>query len=65
MAQFRISYAYYTLDAKGKRGGGTSTQSTVEATSDVAAMSIIQSRHIGKDIEWRKIVEIKKNVKES
>jgi hypothetical protein len=58
MARFRISYTYYTLDAKGKRGGGSSTQSTVEATSDVAAMSIIMSKHRGKDIEWRKIIQV-------
>lgn len=59
MAKYRISYVYYTLDAKGKRGSGTSTQVTVEATSDSAAMSIVASKHNGKDIEWRKIENVK------
>ncbi len=57
MAKYSISYARYKLDANGKKGSGTSTTITVEATSDYAAMEIVKSKHPGYFIEIRSIKE--------
>lgn len=55
MPSFRISYAYFKLDDRGRPKSKSSTQGTVQAPSDLAAMEMIRSKHPGYEIEFRKI----------
>ncbi len=57
MAKYSISYARYKIDEKGKKGGVTSTNKTVDAPTPEAAMIMIQSQHPDYTIEYRKVQE--------
>ncbi|MEL0639540.1 hypothetical protein V6260_02840 [Pseudoalteromonas aliena] len=57
MAKYSISYARYKIDAKGKKGGVTSTSKTVDAPTPEVAMTMIQSQHPDYTIEYRKVQE--------
>ncbi|WP_286258093.1 hypothetical protein [Pseudoalteromonas apostichopi] len=60
MAKYKVSYAYYEIKKDGKAGGKTGCVKTVEATSDMMALKIIEGKHPGKLIELRSIEEIKR-----
>jgi hypothetical protein len=59
MEKYKISYAYYKIDKNEKPSSKTSTQKTIQAETEQAAMIILQSQYPQHNIEFRSITLMK------